>query len=85
MTAPSFLKATLTRRSGSLMSAAASALCRSTSAPRCEANALVVEPEVGRALCRDAILEHIPPMPWSATSTSSIACASGCAEHYGSA
>jgi hypothetical protein len=27
---------------------------------KCEANALVVEPEVGRALCRDAILEHIP-------------------------
>ena len=27
---------------------------------KCEANALVVEPEVGRRLCRDAILEHIP-------------------------
>jgi hypothetical protein len=27
---------------------------------KCEANALVVEPEVGRQLCRDAILEHIP-------------------------
>ena len=27
---------------------------------KCEANALVVEPEVGRALCRDAILEHVP-------------------------
>jgi hypothetical protein len=27
---------------------------------KCEANALVVVPEVGRALCRDAILEHIP-------------------------
>ena len=26
---------------------------------KCEANALVVVPEVGRALCRDAILEHI--------------------------
>ena len=25
---------------------------------KCEANALVVEPEVGRQLCRDAILEH---------------------------
>jgi hypothetical protein len=27
---------------------------------KCEANALVVEPDVGRQLCRDAILEHIP-------------------------
>jgi hypothetical protein len=27
---------------------------------KCEANALVVEPEVGRQLCRDAILKHIP-------------------------
>ena len=27
---------------------------------KCEANALVVEPEVGRQLCRDAIFEHIP-------------------------
>ena len=27
---------------------------------KCEANALVVEPEVGRQLCRDAILEHVP-------------------------
>ena len=27
---------------------------------KCEANALVVEPEAGRALCRDAILEHVP-------------------------
>lgn len=27
---------------------------------KCEANALVVAPEVGRQLCRDAILEHIP-------------------------
>jgi hypothetical protein len=27
---------------------------------KCEANALVVKPEVGRQLCRDAILEHIP-------------------------
>ena len=27
---------------------------------KCEANALVVEPEIGRQLCRDAILEHIP-------------------------
>jgi len=27
---------------------------------KCEANALVVEPEVGRKLVRDAILEHIP-------------------------
>jgi hypothetical protein len=27
---------------------------------KCEANALVVEPEVGRDLCRDAILEHVP-------------------------
>lgn len=26
----------------------------------CEANALVVEPDVGRQLCRDAILAHIP-------------------------
>src|SRR5262245_23640443 len=26
---------------------------------KCEANTLVVEPEVGRALCRDAILEHL--------------------------
>jgi hypothetical protein len=27
---------------------------------KCEANALVVEPEVGRELCRGAILEHVP-------------------------
>jgi hypothetical protein len=27
---------------------------------KCEANALVVEPEVGRQLCREAILQHIP-------------------------
>jgi hypothetical protein len=27
---------------------------------KCEANALVVKPEVGRQLCCDAILEHIP-------------------------
>jgi hypothetical protein len=27
---------------------------------KCEANALVVVPEVGRQLCRDAILRHIP-------------------------
>jgi hypothetical protein len=27
---------------------------------KCEANALVVEPEVGRQLIRDAILEHLP-------------------------
>jgi hypothetical protein len=27
---------------------------------KCEANALVVVPEIGRALCRDAILEHLP-------------------------
>ncbi len=27
---------------------------------KCEANALVVVPEVGRQLCRDAILERIP-------------------------
>ena len=27
---------------------------------KCEANTLVVEPEVGRQLCRDAILRHIP-------------------------
>jgi hypothetical protein len=27
---------------------------------KCEANALVVVPEVGRQLCRDAILEHLP-------------------------
>jgi hypothetical protein len=27
---------------------------------KCEANALVVEPEAGRRLCREAILEHIP-------------------------
>jgi hypothetical protein len=29
-------------------------------ARKCEANALVVEPDVGRQLCRNAILEHIP-------------------------
>jgi hypothetical protein len=29
-------------------------------ARKCEANALVVVPEVGRQLCRDAILEHVP-------------------------
>jgi hypothetical protein len=27
---------------------------------KCEANALVARPEIGRQLCRDAILEHIP-------------------------
>ena len=27
---------------------------------KCEANALVVEPEVGRQLCRDAILQYVP-------------------------
>jgi hypothetical protein len=27
---------------------------------KCEANALVVAPEVGRQLCRDAILEYVP-------------------------
>lgn len=27
---------------------------------KCEANALVVEPELGRQLCRDAILEYVP-------------------------
>jgi hypothetical protein len=27
---------------------------------KCEANALVVAPEIGRELCRSAILEHIP-------------------------
>jgi hypothetical protein len=27
---------------------------------KCEANALVVKPEIGRQLCRDAILAHIP-------------------------
>jgi hypothetical protein len=27
---------------------------------KCEANALVVEPEIGRDLCRQAILEHVP-------------------------
>ena len=27
---------------------------------KCEANALVIAPEVGRQLCRDAILEHVP-------------------------
>jgi hypothetical protein len=27
---------------------------------KCEANALVVVPEIGRQLCRDAILEHLP-------------------------
>ena len=26
---------------------------------KCEANALVVAPEVGRQLCREAILEHV--------------------------
>jgi hypothetical protein len=26
---------------------------------KCEANALVVQPDIGRQLCRDAILEHI--------------------------
>jgi hypothetical protein len=29
-------------------------------ARKCEANALVVEPELGRQLCRDAILEYVP-------------------------
>jgi hypothetical protein len=29
-------------------------------ARKCEANALVVEPEIGRQLCRDAIMEHLP-------------------------
>ena len=27
---------------------------------KCEANALVVEPEIGRDLCRDAILQYVP-------------------------
>ena len=27
---------------------------------KCEANALVVAPDVGRDLCRRAILEHVP-------------------------
>ena len=27
---------------------------------KCEANALVVEPVIGRQLCRDAILAHVP-------------------------
>jgi hypothetical protein len=27
---------------------------------KCEANALVVRPVMGRELCRDAILEHVP-------------------------
>jgi hypothetical protein len=27
---------------------------------KCEANALVVEPEIGRHLCRDAILQYVP-------------------------
>jgi len=27
---------------------------------KCEANALVVEPEIGRDLCREAILKHVP-------------------------
>jgi hypothetical protein len=27
---------------------------------KCEANALVVVPEVGRALCRAAIMAHVP-------------------------
>ena len=27
---------------------------------KCEANALVVAPNIGRALCRNAILEHVP-------------------------
>jgi hypothetical protein len=30
-------------------------------ARKCEANALVVAPDVGRGLCRRAILEHVPP------------------------
>jgi hypothetical protein len=29
-------------------------------ARKCEANALVVAPEIGRQLCRDAILKHLP-------------------------
>jgi hypothetical protein len=29
-------------------------------ARKSEANALVVEPEIGRQLCRDAIMEHLP-------------------------
>ena len=27
---------------------------------KCEANALVVKPDIGRQLCRDAILQHVP-------------------------
>ena len=27
---------------------------------KCEANALVVVPEIGRELCRDAILQYVP-------------------------
>jgi hypothetical protein len=30
-------------------------------ARKCEANALVVAPQAGRQLCREAILEHIHP------------------------
>jgi hypothetical protein len=26
---------------------------------KCEANALVVVPEIGRKLCRDAVLQHV--------------------------
>jgi hypothetical protein len=29
-------------------------------ARKCEANALVVAPDIGRDLCRRAILEHVP-------------------------
>ena len=46
---------------------------------KCEANALVVEPDVGRQLVRAAILEHVPAMPSNAMSASSIAHASACA------
>ena len=33
---------------------------RQFGARKCEANALVVEPAIGRQLCRDAILNHVP-------------------------
>jgi len=34
---------------------------REFGARKCEANALVVVPEMGRQLVRDAIMQHLPP------------------------
>ena len=50
---------------------------------KCEANALVVAPEVGRQLCRDAILEHVPADAPHATCAGSRASVRRCAWRSG--